>query len=103
MWIFTSHSFLSIVADRNNPSRRLVRARCKGDIETVFPDAAVFEDLDADYRYRAYLDASEVEAQIGHLIRRMNYHNFKHSIPDKKPEYQSACLAVWATMKQLQK
>ena len=32
-----------------------MRARVKGDVERVFPNAETFEDLNADYRYRALI------------------------------------------------
>ena len=53
MWIVLNKSFLSIVKNRNNNSELLVRARVKGDIEKVFENADVFEDMNADYRYRS--------------------------------------------------
>ena len=55
MWLFTSKSFLSVVADKENPTgdRLLVRSRIAGDIEEVFPDANVMETCNADYRFRS--------------------------------------------------
>ena len=44
MWIQFNNAFLSIVENRNNKLELLVRARVKGDIEKIFPDADVFED-----------------------------------------------------------
>jgi len=41
MWLFTSKSLVSIVVEKNDPSRCLVRARCPGDIEELFPDACI--------------------------------------------------------------
>jgi hypothetical protein len=57
MWIFLSDAFLSVVADKADPSgeRLLVRARRSGDIERVFPEAAVFSVAGADYAFRAWL------------------------------------------------
>ena len=49
MWVMLNNSFVSIVENMNNPEELLVRARVKGDIERVFNDASVFEDLTADY------------------------------------------------------
>ena len=45
MWLFTSKSFLSVVADKDQPDgpKLLVRSRVQGDIEEVFPDADVTE------------------------------------------------------------
>lgn len=103
MWIFTNKSFLSIVAHKDDPSIRLVRARCKGDIEAVFPDEDVFEDATADYRYRALIPVDEVAFVIGLQVFDMDYTNFKNSIPDDKPDYHNACLRVWQILYSLQK
>ena len=45
MWLFTSKTFLSVVADKDQPDgpKLLVRSRVQGDIEEVFPDADVTE------------------------------------------------------------
>lgn len=103
MWIFTSQAFLSIVNDRNNPGRRLVRARCEGDIEAVFPDAEVFQDPGADYRYRAFLPAAVVETRLAEYVQAMDYTNFKNSIPPGKEDYHKACNWVWTLMQGMQK
>jgi hypothetical protein len=52
MWLFTSNSFVSVVADRDDTqsSLLLVRARIKGDIDQLFPDAEVMETPLTDYR-----------------------------------------------------
>jgi hypothetical protein len=39
-------SFLSIVADLDNPDNLLVRARIRGDIERLFPEADVIHTPD---------------------------------------------------------
>lgn len=102
MWVFTSKAFLSIVAHKDDPSIRLVRARCKGDIEAVFPDVDVFEDAMADYRYRAVIPVDEVAFVIGLQVFDMDYTNFKNSIPSDKHEYHSTCMDVWCVMRGLQ-
>jgi hypothetical protein len=43
MWICMSSSFLSIVDKYCDKVELLVRARRKGDIEAIFPDAEVNE------------------------------------------------------------
>lgn len=49
MWLFLDRSFLSIV-DKGDPSGQtlVVRARQRGDIEAVFPDAQVIEGAGTD-------------------------------------------------------
>ena len=55
MWIQFNNAFLSIEENREKTIELLVRARVKGDIEKVFPKADVFEDNNADYKYRAFI------------------------------------------------
>ena len=50
MWIQLNNAFLSIVENRKKTTELLVRARVRGDIEKVFPEADVFEDNNADYK-----------------------------------------------------
>ena len=64
MWIQFNNAFLSIVENRDNKLELLVRARIKGDIEKIFPEADVFEDDSADYKYRAFISKVKVAAKI---------------------------------------
>ena len=60
MWIQFNNVFLSIVENREKTKELLVRARVKGDIEKVFPEADVFEHNNADYKYRAFISKAVV-------------------------------------------
>jgi len=98
MWLFTSKSFLSVVADKENPKgdRLLVRSRIAGDIEEVFPDANVMETSNADYRFRAWVSREKVNKAISEYIQNLNYINFKNSVEDRariRP-----LMRVWSTM-----
>jgi hypothetical protein len=97
MWIFTSDSFLSIV-DKGDPSGAtlLVRARRKGDIERVFPDAQVTEGDGTDYKFRARIDREAVAQAMAEAIRKVDYGNFKSSIKDR--ERHDALIRVWSAM-----
>ena len=81
MWIFTSTSFLSIVADKDQPSgpRLLVRARDEDAIEELFPKAAVRKTPDGDYLYRAWVQRNEVSRVVQNYINSLMYNNFKNS------------------------
>ena len=102
MWIALNNSFLSIVENRNNSSELLVRARVKGDIERIFPETETFEDLSADYRYRALIKRDLVAKALASQVSEINYDNFKNSI--SKDEYQrhDAYLKVWGDLRALQ-
>ena len=98
MWLFTSNSFVSVVADRDDTqsSRLLVRARIKGDIDQLFPDAEVMETPLADYRYRAWVDRQAVSNAFAKQIEGMTYTNFKNSVKDK--ERLKPLMHVWQAM-----
>ena len=58
-----NNAFLSIVENRDNKLELLVRV-IKGDIEKIFPEADVFEDDSADYKYRAIISKAKVAAKM---------------------------------------
>ena len=76
MWIQFNNAFLSIVENRNNKLELLVRARVKGDIQN-FPDADVFEDVSADYKYRAFISKAKVAAKMMFKMTDINYDNLR--------------------------
>ena len=98
MWLFTSKSFLSVVADKENPKgdRLLVRSRIVGDIEEVFPGANVMETPNADYRFRAWVSREKVDKAISEYVQNLNYINFKNSVEDQ--DRLKPLMRVWSTM-----
>ena len=100
MWLMTNKAFLSVVKDRGNNERVLVRARVAGHIESVFPDADVFTDGNADYMFRAFLPRAQVMAALGNLVFDIDYDNFKNSVKNKR--LHDAYLQVWYAMWDLQ-
>ena len=100
MWLCLNRGFISVVADRGNTDRFLVRARIEGHIQAIFPEATVFADESADYLYRAYIDRKEVALQVGNEILGIDYDNFKASVDDR--ELHDAYMAFWRVMHKLQ-
>ena len=100
MWVFLSNSFLSIVQDRNDHDRLLVRARFPKDIERVFPDAETFEGIGMDYRFRAFIPRSEVVKVIAANVAKIDYDNFKSSV--KEPDRHDLYMDVWSIMESAQ-
>jgi len=96
MWIFLNDAFLSIVADRNDPGRLLVRARIEGDIERVFPSARVKKTPTADYLYRASISRADVAAALLDRVTSIGYPNFKDSVSN--PERHDDYFEVWHVM-----
>ena len=101
MWIQFNNSFLSIVENRDNKLELLVRARVKGDIEKIFPDADVFENDSADYKYRAFISKAKAAAKMMFKMTDIDYDNFKNSVIEiqRKNAYNN----VWTELRKLQK
>jgi hypothetical protein len=106
MWIMLNNAFLSIVEPNpRDPAVAgadllLVRARVKGHIENVFPDAVGVEVPGRDYQFRAYLPRQLVADAIARNIAGIRYPNFKDSVKDGKLHSAYAC--VWGVMAQEQ-
>jgi hypothetical protein len=101
MWIFISDAFFSIVEDGQQANKLLVRARFKGHIERVFPQAKVSETPESDYRYRTSLPRMVVTEAIAHKVAEIDYGNFKDSIKFSNPLHEAAG-QVWNVMYQAQ-
>ena len=95
MWVFTNEGILSIVTDRNDSTRLLVRARKKGLIQKHF-SVEEEQNLSADYEFRVFLEKEVVAETVSRLLLEIDYDNFKGSIKDDK--YHDKCLQVWSTM-----
>lgn len=96
MWFCFNDSFLSIVQKGGEPGQLCVRARMRGDIERVFPDARVSESIHTDYRFRAHIDRERVIEAVSLRILDLAYPNFKSSVKD--PERHDAYMDIWAVM-----
>jgi len=106
MWLFTTQGFYSAVAHRNDASKVIVRARVREDLEALrdqIPDLRIFEDEDADYRYRAVVDHEQWVAAVAILAAAIDYDNFKAAVAERQgPERERAYMRVWAEMLGLQ-
>ena len=101
MWIFLNDAFLSIVDKDGDGTTLLVRARREGDIEKVFPQAAVARTPHNDYRFRARIDREAVAQAVAASVRGISYDNFKDSVRDRRRH--DAYLGVWEVMYRFQK
>ena len=96
MWIFLSDSFLSIVQKPDDQGMLTVRARIKGDIEAVFPDAKVTEGAGTDYRFRAKVPREVVAKVMFDRVMVLDYSNFKSSVKNRKRH--DAYMDAWVAM-----
>ena len=101
MWIQFNNAFLSIVENRENTTELLVRGRVKGDIEKVFPEADVFEDNNADYKYRAFISKAIVAEKIMLKVTEINYDNFKNFV--REIERKKVYGNIWVELRKFQK
>jgi hypothetical protein len=108
MWLFTQHGFYSVVADRQQAGRFLVRARVRGDLENLLSvaklTATIVETRNADYRHRLSVDAAGLATVMAALAHTVDYPNFKGRIgqlPDQRAKLD-AYHKVWATVAKLQ-
>lgn len=97
MWVFLNDSFLSIVVDRTDEQRLLVRGRFAGDIQSLFPGAQVQHTPQGDYPFRASLARDEVIAAISERLRTLKYDNFKASVDDD--DRHKSYFEVWSAMR----
>lgn len=96
MWQFFNDSMLSIVQKPDDQNTLTVRARIKGDIEAVFPDATVIEGTGTDYRFRAKVPREVVAKAMHDRVMTLTYGNFKSSVKDRKRH--DAYMGVWNVM-----
>jgi hypothetical protein len=101
MWICLNDAYLSIVKPREEKGDNLlVRARIKGDIERVFPDAVVTKLPNRDYDFRATVPAAEVARALVDRVFNLDYPNFKGSVAEH--ERHEAYYGIWRVMWNLQ-
>jgi hypothetical protein len=98
MWIVTNKSFLSVVEEKSDKTKFVVRARIKGDIEAFFEDPSmkVIETNNSDYRFRVFVDKSFFKMKIMKEINSIDYDNFKDSV--KSAERKTWYTRIWSVM-----
>lgn len=108
MWIFSQHGFYSVVADRDQPDRHLVRARIQGDLENLKRLAGISAEIvatpDADYACRIYVTAPEYQRIMTALANTVDYPNFKSQV-GKRPDQAGRTEVyhrIWAEAAQMQ-
>lgn len=103
MWICANDSFLSIVEDRNDKNRVVVRARVREDLVAMFPsyEKDVIETDDSDYRFRLFLYREFVAKTVADRITAINYPNFKNSI--RQSWRYAAYTKIWEIMYRVQR
>jgi hypothetical protein len=98
MWVFLPDAHLSIVQHDAESRLLQVRARIRGDIERVFPEADVAEDETADYRFCAAIARDRVSTALALKIQHLNYPSLVEQVPAADDPRREAYTAIWARM-----
>lgn len=103
MWIFTNDGFISVVQNKDNINHLVVRARKKDHLGGLYnwSGEEVIETDDSDYRFRIIIDRQDFSSFVQEHVDRINYTNFKASVP--KSLYERLLHEVWFVMRKLQK
>ena len=79
MWLFTQPGFSSIIADRNNAGRHLVRARVRGDLEKLKTLAGNSNEIrttpGADSAFRIMIDEAGFIRAMNTVTSAVDYPN----------------------------
>ncbi len=107
MWLFSTLGFFSVVAHRDHPDALIVRARVRGDLESLrdelLPDLELEELETADYRFRAHLSRDEWAHAAERLAASVDYDNFKDAVARRQGDDRAhRYLQVWSVMRELQ-
>lgn len=77
MWLITQHGFYSLVRDRENATRFLVRSRSSSDLKNLKAlaglEACIRETLEAEYPYRMIIDEREMPRVMNALANTVDY------------------------------
>jgi hypothetical protein len=101
MWIFAKDAFLSIVAHDAEDGLLRVRARFEGDIERLFPEADVAENVDEDYRFVTSVPRQRVAEVLALQIQHLEYTSFKDAVAE--PDRHRCYLGAWHVLSEEQK
>jgi hypothetical protein len=84
MWLCFNNAFISVVADRNNSQRLLVRARRIEHLKNLFgSDTQILTGAGSDYKYRTFVARSVVADLARETLLKIDYDNFKNSVLDE--------------------
>ncbi len=98
MWVFLPDAHLSIVQSDAESRVLQVRARFRGDIERVFPEADVAEDETSDYRFCASLARDRVAHALFNKVSHLHYASLVEEVPIEEDVRREAYTAVWARL-----
>lgn len=102
MWVAMNDSFVSIVADRNDPNGVVVRARVYQDLVAFCPEREtdIIESNDSDYRFRIFMPQKQAADIMFEKTALIDYDNFKDSVSEAWRK--NAYMSIWTVMNKVQ-
>lgn len=107
MWLATRLGFFSITVSSDDATKMQIRAREKGDLQSLCAVLGIGEEIRetprADYRYRIIVEPEAVPRLVASMVKMIDYTNFKHSLEGTDQAHKlGAYTRVWAIMKAFQ-
>ena len=107
MWLVTTRGFYSAVQHDGDPTRILVRARVREDLERlreILPNLEPWHDPHADYAWRAVVLRREWGYALGVMAGEIDYRNFKNAVAEQQGKRRAAVYGkVWSVLSTLQR
>jgi hypothetical protein len=109
MWLITTQGFYSVVEDRDDSDRVLIRARARDDLEALkrqIPDLQIHETPppEHDYGYRAFVTRDQWCEAAAQLAGEIDYDNFKNAVSDRHGrDREHLYHEVWHKLSELQR
>lgn len=72
-------------------------------LKKFLENADIFEDENADYKYRSYISRENVANVISNELLKIDYDNFKSSVSKDESNRAQAYMNVWSSLNKLQK
>jgi hypothetical protein len=104
VWLFTLDGFYSVVADRDDPSRLLVRTRDADDAQRMAERLGVSAvstpaSEGYDYAYRMFVARETFAKALADEALGITYDNFKNAVHDRRGSKRAAIYSrVWSLL-----
>ncbi len=107
MWTFTKIGFFSVVEDRDDQTKVLIRARVREDLEALTKQLkllpgnsrrgrTIYHTPNADYPFRIYTRKKDWADWLHcHVLVELDYDNFKNTVPERMSVYHE----VWDVLR----
>ena len=105
MWLLTPRGFFSVVQDRDDADRLLVRTRVGADLEglgDLLPAIDPINGQGTDYPWRAWVGRDDWTRAVEVMCGEIDYGNFKTAVADRQGRRRAAIYGdVWSTLHDL--